>query len=118
MTFHLLIGTDGKKMSKSAPNCILIDDTPFDMYQKLMNVRDDLILHYFELATDMDLDEVEAVKKRLEAGEHPNLIKEELAQRIITLYHGKPYDPKDVTNLESVHVGVEKMLLGELLKHI
>lgn len=66
MTTDLLIGTDGHKMSKSAPNCILIDDTPFDMYQKLINVRDDLILHYFELATDMTLEEVDVIKKRLE----------------------------------------------------
>ena len=67
MTTELLIGTDGEKMSKSKPNCILIDDTPFDMYQKLINVRDDLILHYYELATDMTLEQVAEVKKRLDA---------------------------------------------------
>lgn len=100
MTFELLIGTDGKKMSKSAPNCILIDDTPFDMYQKLINVSDDLILHYFGLATDMTLDEVAEIKKRLESGEHPNVLKIELAQRIITMYHGKPYNPDDKENIE------------------
>lgn len=66
MTFELLIGTDGKKMSKSMPNCILIDDSPFDMYQKLINVNDDLILHYAELATNLTLDEVAEIKKRLE----------------------------------------------------
>lgn len=67
ITTDLLIGTDGNKMSKSAPNCILIDDTPFDMYQKLLGVRDDLILHYYELATDMTLEQVAEVKKRLDA---------------------------------------------------
>ncbi len=102
MTTELLIGTDGEKMSKSKPNCILIDDTPFDMYQKLINVRDDLILHYFELATDMTLEEVDEIKKRLESGEHPNILKEELAQRVITMYHGKPYDANDKSNVESV----------------
>jgi tyrosyl-tRNA synthetase len=107
MTTDLLIGTDGHKMSKSAPNCILIDDTPFDMYQKLINVRDDLILHYFELATDMTLEEVDVIKKRLEWGEHPNALKIELAQRIITMYHGKPYDSSDVSNIESVFFDCE-----------
>ncbi len=102
LTTDLLIGTDGNKMSKSLPNCILIDDTPFDMYQKLINVRDDLILHYFELATDMTLEEVAEVKNRLESGEHPNRIKEELAQRVITMYHGKPYDASDASNIEKV----------------
>ena len=104
MTFELLVGTDGKKMSKSTPNCILVDDTPFDMYQKLINTSDDLIVHYFELATDMTLEEVEVIKKRLESGEHPNVLKVELAQRIITMYHGKPYDPSDVANIESVEL--------------
>lgn len=104
MTTDLLIGTDGNKMSKSLPNCILIDDTPFDMYQKLINVRDDLILHYFELATDMTLEEVDVVKKRLESWEHPNTLKVELAQRVITMYHGKPYDVSDKGNIEEFHI--------------
>lgn len=116
LTTDLLIGTDGEKMSKSKPNCILIDDTPFDMYQKLINVRDDLILHYFELATDMTLEEVAEIKKRLESGEHPNKLKEELAQRIITMYHGKPYDANDKSNIEVQSVGTSEVTIGELLK--
>jgi tyrosyl-tRNA synthetase len=116
LTTELLIGTDGEKMSKSKPNCILIDDTPFDMYQKLINVRDDLILHYYELATDMTLDEVDVVRKRLESGEHPNTLKVELAQRIITMYHGKPYDADDKSNIEVQSIGVSEVALGELLK--
>lgn len=118
MTFELLIGTDGKKMSKSTPNCILVDDTPFDMYQKLINVSDDLILHYFELATDMTLEEVAEIKKRLEGGEHPNTLKIELAERIITMYHGKPYDPKDVSNIEEVHIGTSEKNISDLLKEL
>lgn len=123
LTTDLLIGTDGEKMSKSKPNCILIDDTPFDMYQKLINVRDDLILHYFELATDMTLEEVAEIKKRLESGEHPNTLKIELAQRIITMYHGKPYDPSDVGNIEEFRVASSELQdratgIGNLLKLI
>lgn len=104
LTTDLLIGTDGEKMSKSKPNCILIDDTPFDMYQKLINVRDDLLLHYFELTTDATLEEVANIHKRLENGESPNKLKEELAQRVITLYHGKPYDPTDISHIEQLHL--------------
>ncbi|MDP2104118.1 MAG: hypothetical protein Q8K26_04315, partial [Candidatus Gracilibacteria bacterium] len=118
MTFELLIGTDGKKMSKSMPNCILIDDAPFDMYQKLININDDLLLHYFELATDMTLDEVAEVKKRLEGGEHPNVLKIELAQRIITMYHGKPFDPSDASSIEEIHIDASERTLSDLLKEI
>mgnify|MGYP002776100374 FL=1 len=100
MTFDLLIGTDGKKMSKTSPNCILIDDTPFDMYQKLINVEDSLIVHYFTFATEATLDEVTAIEQRLKDGEHPNILKKELADIVITMYHGKPYNPNDVENIE------------------
>ncbi len=118
LTTDLLIGTDGNKMSKSLPNCILIDDTPFDMYQKLINVRDDLILHYFELATDMTLEEVAEVKERLESGEHPNKLKEELAQRIITMYHGKPYDANNVNNIAEVKILSQFVPDGNEVKEI
>ena len=114
LTTDLLIGTDGNKMSKSLPNCILIDDTPFDMYQKLINVRDDLIVPYFELATDMMLEEVEVIKNRLESGEHPNKLKEELAQRIIVMYHGTRYDPSDKTNIEQITMNNEQLIDGKI----
>lgn len=104
MTFDLLVGTDGKKMSKTSPNCILIDDTPFDMYQKLINVTDDLIVHYFTFATDMTVEEVDRISQRLANGEHPNILKKELADYVVTMYHGKPYDPTDMGNIESIHI--------------
>ena len=87
MTFDLLVGTDGKKMSKTSPNCILIDEAPQSMYQKLINVDDGLIEHYFTFATDATLEEVAIIRERLLAGEHPNTLKIELAQRVVMMYH-------------------------------
>lgn len=106
MTFDLLVGTDGKKMSKTSPNCILIDDTPFDMYQKLINVDDGLIVHYFTFATDKTIEEVKIIEERLLTGEHPNILKKELADYVVTMYHGKPYDPSDVGNIESKKIDI------------
>ena len=101
MTFDLLVGSDGKKMSKTSPNTVAIDEAPQSMYQKLINIQDDLIVKYFELATDATLEEVDTIKKRLESWEHPNTLKIELAQRIIMMYHGKAYDANDISNIES-----------------
>ncbi|MBC7503772.1 tyrosine--tRNA ligase [Candidatus Gracilibacteria bacterium] len=112
MMFDLLVGSDGKKMSKTSPNTIAIDEAPQSMYQKLINIHDDLIVAYFELATDANLEEVEVVKKRLESGEHPNILKVELAQRVITMYHGKPYDVSDVSNIEKISLKNKKLLTG------
>jgi tyrosyl-tRNA synthetase len=110
MTFDLLVGSDGKKMSKTSPNTIAIDEAPQSMYQKLISIRDDLILSYYELATDMTLEEVEVVKKRLESGEHPNKLKEELAQRIVTMYHGKLYDASDASAIEEFKIQNSKLI--------
>lgn len=104
MMFDLLVWSDGKKMSKTSPNTVAIDEAPQSMYQKLINISDDLIVKYFELATDATMNEVAAVAKRLEWGEHPNILKKELAQRIVTMYHGKPYDENDKNNVESVKI--------------
>lgn len=118
MTFDLLVWTDGKKMSKTSPNCILIDDKLFDMHQKLMNVDDGLIVHYFTFATEATLEEVEVIKMRLESGEHPNILKKELADTIEMMYHGKIYDPNDVENIESVNIWTSEISISDLLKQI
>ncbi len=107
MMFDLLVGSDGKKMSKTSPNTIAIDEKKNPMYQKLINIQDDLIVKYYELATDMTLEEVAVVKNRLEWGEHPNILKDELAQRVIMMYHGSRYDPNDKDdedNIESYNI--------------
>lgn len=114
MTFDLLVGTDGKKMSKTSPNCILIDDTPFDMYQKLINVDDSLIVHYFTFATDMTIEQVDIIAKRLESGEHPNVLKKELADYVVTMYHGKPYDPSDASSIQEFKIQNSKLIDGKV----
>jgi tyrosyl-tRNA synthetase len=57
----MIPGTDGKQMSKSSGNCIFLDDKPEDMYSKLMSVNDDLIATYFELLTDMSMEEIKTL---------------------------------------------------------
>jgi tyrosyl-tRNA synthetase len=104
MMFDLLVGSDGKKMSKTSPNTVAIDEAPQSMYQKLINISDDLIVKYFELATDATMEEVATVAERLKWGEHPNILKKELAQRVIVMYHGKPYDENDAGNIEKVYL--------------
>jgi len=50
LTFPLLEGTDGKrKMSKSFNNFIALQDSPQEMYGKVMSLSDDLMLRYYEL---------------------------------------------------------------------
>ncbi|HER25387.1 MAG TPA: tyrosine--tRNA ligase [Candidatus Atribacteria bacterium] len=91
ITLPLLEGTDGvEKMSKSLNNYIGIDETPQEMYGKVMSVPDNLMIRYFELVTDVSLDEIDKIKKALENNNrHPRDVKKVLAREIVKLYHGQ-----------------------------
>ena len=88
MVTELLIGPDGKKMSKTQPNCIFITDEPKDMYGKVMALNDELIPHYFKLATDVDLEIVEAIERDMATGANPRDTKASLAREIVGRYYG------------------------------
>ena len=82
----LLVGTDGKeKMSQSLGNYISVIDSPNDMYGKTMSIPDEIIENYFELATDVPMDEV---KKLLAETPNPRDAKRRLAREVVALYHG------------------------------
>lgn len=85
---ELLVGTDGKKMSKTHPNCIFITDAPQDMYGKVMALNDELIFHYFRLATDLPLEQIDQMEANAVAGDNPRDTKASLAREIVTRYHG------------------------------
>lgn len=88
MFMPILEGLDGiEKMSKSLGNYIGVNEEANIMFKKVMEVPDNLIIKYFELATDIHPDEIEKIKERLKNGENPRDIKLELAKTITRLYH-------------------------------
>lgn len=89
MTLPLLEGTDGRKMSKSYGNTINITDEPQEQYGKIMSMKDELILRYFELCTDMPEIEIKEIQEYLKSGGNPKNAKMRLAREIVTLYHDK-----------------------------
>jgi len=91
MTMKLLIGTDGeKKMSKSVGNYIGIQESPEEQYGKIMSIKDELILDYFELCTRISLKKIKELEKDLKAKNvNPRDLKSRLAKKIVEIYHGK-----------------------------
>jgi len=84
LTMPLLEGTDGvQKMSKSLGNYIGINEAPNEQFGKIMSISDDLMWRYWELATDVSIADIAAMKNQ-----HPKEVKENLAVTIITQYHG------------------------------
>lgn len=90
ITMPLLEGTDGvEKMSKSLNNYIGINEPPQVMYGKVMSIPDNLMIRYFELVTDVPLNEIGKIKIDLENNNiHPRDVKKRLAREIVQLYHG------------------------------
>ncbi len=83
----ILEGTDGvEKMSKSLDNYIGITEPPEEMYGKVLSIPDHLIYRYFELATDIPIEELPAKKEFAERD--PRNAKHELAWTIVRMYHG------------------------------
>jgi len=85
----LLVGLDGaQKMSQSLGNYIGIEDTPHDMYGKIMSIPDSLLLDYFELLTDVPEEELAAIRRSLEErSENPMEHKMRLAREIVSQFH-------------------------------
>ncbi|MEK7777007.1 MAG: tyrosine--tRNA ligase [Chloroflexota bacterium] len=85
----LLVGTDGvQKMSKSLGNYIGVDDPPQEMYGKVMSIRDDLIVNYFDLVTDVEAAELEEIRQALATQSvNPMELKKRLAREIVGQFH-------------------------------
>ncbi len=88
MFMPILEGLDGvEKMSKSLGNYIGVEEEAHVMFKKVMEVPDNLIIRYFELATDEHPDKIAEIKKELDSGKNPRDVKYELAKIITNLYH-------------------------------
>ncbi|MFH1141889.1 MAG: tyrosine--tRNA ligase [Chloroflexota bacterium] len=85
----LLVGTDGvQKMSKSLGNYIGVEAPPQEMYGKVMSIRDDLIIAYFDLVTDVDAAEIEEMRQALATQSvNPMDLKKRLAREIMGQFH-------------------------------
>lgn len=78
----LLEGLDGiKKMSKSQKNYVGIEDSPNEIFGKIMSIDDQLMIRYYELLTSRNLDEIKSL--------HPMEAKKRLAEEIIERYYNR-----------------------------
>lgn len=89
LTTPMLVGLDGRKMSKSYGNAVNLTDSPKEMFGKIMSLKDELIGPYFELCTGLLSREVEAIRRDLEQRKvNPREVKARLAREIVKAYHG------------------------------
>jgi len=89
MTFGMLDGLDGRKMSTTYGNYIAIAEDPEEQFGKVMRLKDELILTYFELCTDLSLDEIAKIRDEMGTGTNPMEVKLKLAEEIVAMFHGR-----------------------------
>ncbi|MFA6305264.1 MAG: tyrosine--tRNA ligase [Candidatus Gracilibacteria bacterium] len=90
ITVPILEGTDGiEKMSKTYNNYIGFSENPKEIYGKAMSIPDNMIIKYFELTTEIPLEELKDLEKSLKEGENPKNLKMRLARELVELYHDK-----------------------------
>lgn len=88
LTCPMVLGIDGKTMSKSSGNCVWIEDSPGQMFGKLMSIPDSLIIPYLELMTDLPSRDIQRYKEELHSKKvNPRDIKEKLAVEIVKTFH-------------------------------
>lgn len=104
VTVPLLEGTDGiNKMSKSYGNYVGIDEPPEVMFGKLMSISDELMLKYYELLSDISIDELKTLKDGIKTGTvHPRDAKVRFAKEIIMRFHNREA-------AETAHLNFEKV---------
>ena len=114
----ILPGLDGvQKMSKSLGNYVGISEEPKDMFGKLMSIPDELMPTYFELCTDVPLNEIEGIKNDLASGKaHPMEVKKRLAREIVSIYHSveaaadaqaefeRVFSQREIPQLSLIHI--------------
>lgn len=85
----LLVGTDGRKMSKSFGNTIDIRADPGDIYGKTMSLVDSVIVEYFSVLTDLPDAEIADIQSGIQSGsKNPRDLKMRLARDIVAQFHG------------------------------
>ncbi len=88
LTFPLILGTDGKPMSKSSGNCVWLTDSPDQMFGKIMSIPDNLIIPYLELLTNVPQRTIQQYKKELQLKKiNPRVVKKQLALEIVKIHH-------------------------------
>ena len=98
ITVPILEGLDGKnKMSKSLDNYVGIDESPNEMFGKIMSISDELMWRWFDLLSFKSSDEINALKSEQDNGKNPRDIKIELAKELIARFH----DEKSANDAET-----------------
>ncbi|MCW5213828.1 tyrosine--tRNA ligase, partial [Desulfobulbus sp. US5] len=104
LTMPLLEGLDGvNKMSKSLDNYIGISESADNIFGKVLSMSDELMFRYYELLSDLTLEEIALLKQDMEQGRvHPKAVKVQLAKELVARFHDQDAAEAAEKNFEQV----------------
>lgn len=104
LTMPLLEGLDGvNKMSKSLANYIGISESADDIFGKILSMNDDLMFRYYELLSDLSMEEINGLKQDMEQGNiHPKAVKVRLAKELVARFHDQEAADAAEKNFEQI----------------
>lgn len=83
LTTPLLEDSSGRKIGKTEGNVIALNDSPIDLFGKIMALSDDVIVKGMEYLTDIPTDEIQHINTSIQKGGHPMPYKKQLAFEIV-----------------------------------
>jgi len=104
LTMPLLEGLDGvNKMSKSLGNYIGISESADDIFGKVLSMSDELMFRYYELLSDLSLEEIALLQQDMEQGKvHPKAVKVQLAKELAARFHDQDAADAAEKNFEQI----------------
>ncbi len=131
ITLPLLEGLDGvKKMSKSLNNFIAIDDSPKEMFGKIMSISDELMWKYYEILSSISIKDLKDLKKSAKDNNlNPRDIKLDLGYEIVSKFYSNDIAEKSKKDFLSIFqqkkipdeiglIEAKSMPLPNILKHV
>ena len=126
MTVPLLEGLDareidgqivGNKMSKSYDNYIGIDETPLNIFGKIMSISDELMWRYYDLLSLRPTSELKSLREDVTQGRvHPMDAKGQLGVELVSRYHSA--EDGDEAHAEWKRVFSERQVPSEMAEFV
>ena len=115
-TMPLILDKYGNKFGKSEGNALWLDESKtssYELYQYLINVDDEMVVHYLKIFTFLSREEIEELEKKNQENPHLREAHKALAREIITDLHGKESYENAVKISEALFSGDIKSFTGK-----
>ena len=115
-TMPLVLDKYGNKFGKSEGNALWLDESKtssYELYQYLIKVDDEMVVHYLKIFTFLSREEIEELEKKNQENPHLREAHKALAREIITDLHGKESYENAVKISEALFSGDIKSFTGK-----